>query len=128
MISINLQLLLIVLNLGLAFFLVNNIRKYKLELRYSLLWIFLSLVSLLLATFPRLLFFISDSMYIETPVNALYLVAFILVFIILYFLTVTISKLSNQNKKLTQEVGLLKNEIYQIKYMSSNIEHGNNNI
>lgn len=115
MISINLQIFLVVLNICLFIFLLNNIRKYKLELRYTLLWIFLNIVTLTLAVFPQLLFFIADNMFIETPVNALYLISFILIFIILYNLTIIISKLSNQNKKLTQEMGLLKNEVNLIK-------------
>ncbi|WP_435922663.1 DUF2304 domain-containing protein [Paenibacillus sp. DYY-L-2] len=113
MIPINLQVLLIVIIMGLLYFLVNNIRKYKLELKYALLWIIMIVVTLILAIYPRLLYYISNNIFIETPVNALYLVSFIIVFIILYNFTVVISKLTNQTKRLTQEIGLLKNEIKQ---------------
>ncbi|MBO2944779.1 DUF2304 domain-containing protein [Paenibacillus sp. F411] len=115
MISTNLQLLLVMLNIGLLFFLLNNIRKYKIELKYTLLWLLLSLVSLLLSVFPEILFVISNNIYIETPVNALYLVSFIVVFVILYNCTVIISQLSNQTRKLTQEIGLLKEELHTLK-------------
>lgn len=115
MISINLQIMLIILNLGLLFFLINNIRKYKLELRYTLLWILLNLISLIVAIFPKILFIIANNIFIETPVNALYLITFILIFVIMYNFTVNISKLFNQNKKLTQEIGLLKEEIKELK-------------
>ncbi|MEK4360316.1 DUF2304 domain-containing protein [Paenibacillus sp. FSL M7-1455] len=124
MISTNLQYLLIILTLGLIIILLNNIRKYKLELRYTLLWIVLSSVSLLLTVFPNLLFVLSKSIYIETPVNALYLVSFIVVYIILYNMTVLVSRLSNQNKKLTQEIGLLKNKLNQV--MEENIKKAGN--
>ncbi|WP_411831164.1 MULTISPECIES: DUF2304 domain-containing protein [Paenibacillus] len=115
MISFHLQIVLIILNICLLLFLLNNIRKYKLELKYTLLWILLNFISLILAIFPYILFFIANNIYIETPVNALYLISFILVFIILYSYTVIISKLSNQNKRLTQEIGLIKNELKQIQ-------------
>ncbi|WP_430203459.1 DUF2304 domain-containing protein [Paenibacillus lautus] len=127
MISFNLQILLMLLNIGLLLFLLNNIRKYKLELKYTLLWLILSLVSLLLSVFPGILFFISNNIYIETPVNALYLVSFIVVFIILYNNTVIISQLTNQTKKLTQEIGLLKNEIDQIKQFHPNANTSSSN-
>lgn len=110
MIPLQLQIILIIFGLGLFVFLINNIRKYKLELKYTLLWILLNVITLILALFPKVLFFIANNIFIETPVNALYLISFILVFLIIYNLTVNISKLSNQNKKLTQEIGLLKHE------------------
>ena len=119
MISFNLQILLIVVTIALFVFLLNNIRKYKLELKHTLLWLILCLLSLLLAIFPNLLFFISNNIYIETPVNALYLVSFIIVFIILYSFTVTISRLSNQTRRLTQEIGLLKNELNRVKTLNT---------
>ncbi|QOT09876.1 DUF2304 domain-containing protein [Paenibacillus sp. JNUCC32] len=122
MISLHLQLGLIVLNIGLLFLLLESIRKYKLELKYTLMWLILNSASLVVAIFPKILFFISDNIYIETPVNALYLLSFVVVFIILYSNTVIISQLSNQTRKLTQEVGLLKNELEQVKKTNSGIK------
>ncbi|WP_307398738.1 DUF2304 domain-containing protein [Paenibacillus anaericanus] len=126
MISINLQIVLITLNIVFLFFLLNNIRRYRLELKYTLLWILLSSIALTLAIFPKLLFFISDNIYIETPVNALYLISFVILFVILYNFTVIISKLSNQSKKLTQEVGLLKNELDQLARIDATIKSSDN--
>lgn len=124
MIPLTLQSFLILVNICLFYLLINNIRKYKLELRYSLFWLFFCMVSLLLAIFPNILFYISGNIYIETPVNALYLISFILVFIILYNFTILISKMSAQIKKTTQEIGLLKNELLQAR----NAENATNNI
>lgn len=82
MIPLQLQIILIIFGLGLFVFLINNIRKYKLELKYTLLWILLNVITLILALFPKVLFFIANNIFIETPVNALYLISFILVFLI----------------------------------------------
>ncbi|MDQ0089971.1 hypothetical protein J2T12_003384 [Paenibacillus anaericanus] len=90
------------------------------------MWILLSSIALTLAIFPKLLFFISDNIYIETPVNALYLISFVILFVILYNFTVIISKLSNQSKKLTQEVGLLKNELDQLARIDATIKSSDN--
>lgn len=125
MIPVNLQVFLIVIILGLFCFLVNNIRKYKLELKYALLWIIMIVVTLILAIYPKLLYYISNNIFIETPVNALYLVSFIIVFIILYNFTVVISKLTNQTKRLTQEIGLLKNEIEQRDEKNQKVDERN---
>ncbi|MBD8500988.1 DUF2304 domain-containing protein [Paenibacillus arenosi] len=111
MIPFNLQLILIISNILLLIFLLNNIRKYKLELKYTLLWLGLILITFILSIFPSVLNFISSNIYIETPVNALFLIAFAVVFTILYRFTVIISNLTNQTKKLTQELGLLRNEL-----------------
>lgn len=119
-ISISLQIVLVILNVILLYFLLNNIRKYKLELRYTLMWLFLCLTSLMLALFPKVLLFISKHLFIETPVNALYLISFILVFGLMYNFTVIISRLSNHNKNLTQEIALLKIEIIELRKNSEN--------
>lgn len=124
MIPFNLQIILVVVDLALFYFLINNIRKYKLELKYALLWIVMILITFVLAIYPQLLSFISNNIFIETPVNALYLISFTIIFIILYNLTVIISKLTNQTKRLTQEIGLLKNEIKQRDEYNNNVNEG----
>ncbi|MGN7456716.1 DUF2304 family protein [Paenibacillus pasadenensis] len=50
------------------------IRRYKLELRYSMLWLILGIIFLILALIPSSFSTISKVMGIELPVNALFLI------------------------------------------------------
>lgn len=115
MISFNLQLILIILSILLLIFFVIRIKTYKIELKYTILWIFIIFINIILAFFPIILSYISKMLYIETPANALFLFALFACFMILYNLTASMSKYSIKIKQLTQEVGLLKNELDKLR-------------
>jgi hypothetical protein len=111
MIPFNLQLILLVLNISLLIFFILRIKAYKIELKYTILWMFILVVNTLLAIFPKLLSYFSELLYIETPVNTLFLFGFLACFMILYSLTSSMSSYSIKIKQLSQEIGLLKNEL-----------------
>lgn len=82
------------------------IRRRRLKEEYSLLWLLSGVVILVFSIFPNLLNVLSRSlgMYYLT---ALFVVSFLfLLFIVLHFSTV-ISRLSERNKDLTQELSIL---------------------
>ncbi|MWC27300.1 DUF2304 domain-containing protein [Paenibacillus sp. MMS18-CY102] len=115
MISLKLQLILLVISILCFLVIINMIRKYKLELKYTLLWLLISLVMIILAVFPKLYTFISHAMGIELPVNALFLSTIFCAFVIIFYLTVTVSRSSTKIKELSQELGLLKYEVDELK-------------
>lgn len=106
-----LQIILVVFSILCLVFIVNRIINYKIELKYTLLWLLLSISTIILSVFPRSLEFISESLSIETPVNALFMLAIIAIFLIIYSLTISLSRNSTKVKELTQEIGILKNII-----------------
>ncbi|MBO3285367.1 DUF2304 domain-containing protein [Paenibacillus sp. FSL M8-0228] len=115
MIPIQLKLILLFFCVMILVILIKKIKKYQLELKYALLWIFINLAGIFLSIFPHFLFYISDWLYIETPVNALFLLSLVALFFVLYSLTVASSRSSNKIKNLSQEIGLLKIEIEEMK-------------
>ncbi len=115
MIPEKLQYILLVISLGGLAFLVNQIIKYKLELKYSLLWLFLSLVTILLATIPGLSGTIAHGLGIETPANLLFLFGILLLLMIVFSLTVALSHHMVKIKQLSQELGICKNELKQLQ-------------
>ncbi|WP_018758690.1 DUF2304 domain-containing protein [Paenibacillus terrigena] len=115
MLPLKLQLILIIGALLCLFYLINLIRKYKLELKYSMLWLAVVLVIVLLALFPSSFVVISKIMGIEMAVNALFLVSIFFGYVLIFSLTITLSRSSMKIKELTQEVGLIKNELLQLK-------------
>ncbi|MNW35967.1 hypothetical protein D3C74_129700 [compost metagenome] len=115
MIPIQLKLILLFFCVMILVILIKKIKKYQLELKYALLWIFINLAGIFLSIFPHFLFYVSDWLYIETPVNALFLLSLIALFFVLYSLTVASSRSSNKIKNLSQEIGLLKIEIEEMK-------------
>lgn len=115
MISFKLQVILICLCIFFIFLFIRRVQIYKLELKYALIWMFTIIASLILAIFPNILNFISVLLYIKEPVNALFLVGIVFILIIIYSLTSALSKASNNIKDLSQELGLVKEELESLK-------------
>jgi hypothetical protein len=95
------------------------IRKYNLELKYSLLWLFFCVVNILLAAFSDISKTIAGLLSIKQPVNAIFLLSFGFQFFLIFSLTITISRQSNKFTQLVQEVGLLKKEVEKLKDIKS---------
>jgi len=98
----------------LAFILVL-IRNKKIKEEYSLLWIIISLVFLFFSIWRDALDYLAHLAGIAYAPAAIFLLFFIAVFMILVQFSIIISRLTEQNKRLIQELGLLKMEITQLK-------------
>lgn len=115
MISLKLQIILLVGSVICLVLLINFIRKYRLELKYSMLWFVVTIFSILLSIFPKMLNVISNLMGIELPVNALFLLTFFGLIVIILSLTLELSKSTMKVKELSQEIGILKYEMNKVK-------------
>lgn len=120
MIPLKLQLILFLFSLLTFLLLLNMIKKQKIELKYTLLWLLLSFTSILLSIFPKITYKVSKILSIETPVNTLFLFSIIGSFLIIFSLTVAMSRNSNKIKDLSQEVGLIKEELLELKSKTRN--------
>ncbi len=90
---------------------VELIRRGKLKERYSLLWLFAGAVLLILSSSRYLLELISRAIGIFYPPSFLFLLAFFFLLLITLHFSVVISGLSEKNKKLAQELALLRQEL-----------------
>lgn len=122
MISSSFQISLVAICLILLVLLIKNIITYKLELKYALLWFLIVFVNLLISLFPQIFIFITHYTSIETPSNLLFLLGIAASLIINYSLTNSLSRNSKKIKELTQEIGLLKNDIKKIIECESEIK------
>lgn len=112
--SIRLQVILICALLVILVLLINAVKKNKLDIKYSLVWLFLAVALIVLTVFKNLLVILSDMLGIASPVNMLFLCGFVFSLLIIYTLTVALSKLSYRVRKLAQEIALLHNQLEQL--------------
>lgn len=97
----------------LVIFLLHSIKKSKMGIEDSLFWVVLSIGILLIAIFPEIPSFLSDTIGFMSPVNFVFLV-FIFVLIVRDFLSNRrISQLENRVKELTQQIALDRLDHYQ---------------
>jgi len=94
---------------------VELIRKKRIKEEYALLWLFGGIIFLCFAIWRIGLHHLSYLIGIAYPPATLLLIFVMGVFAILVHYSIVITKLSEQNKRLIQEVGLLKWEIQQLK-------------
>lgn len=90
---------------------VNMIKKEKLELKYSLLWILISVSIGVLCLFSDSIIFIAHFMGVVTPINALFFLGLLSLLFIVFTLTVAESRKSNRIKELTQRLAILENKL-----------------
>lgn len=91
------------------------VRRRRLREEYSLLWLATAIVMLVVGVWRDLLHSLADLVNIEYPPNLLFLLAALfLLFIQLYFSTV-ITKLTQENKEIAQQLALLRYEVSDLR-------------
>lgn len=90
---------------------VNMIRKKKLELKYALSWLIAIVFVLIMDCFPVLLTRLSYFLGIWAPVNMIFFLGFCFSLLIIFVLTVTLSRMSERVRKLAQAVALNEEKI-----------------
>lgn len=106
-----LQLVAIALTLLLFVLVFEMVRRRKLMERYSLLWLFASMVLLALAVFTDLLAEISELVGIATPSNALFAAGIGFMVVLLLHFSATISRLTDETKILAQRLALAEERL-----------------
>lgn len=89
----------------------NMIRRRKLELKYALSWLIALVFVLILDCFPVLLTKLSSFLGIWAPVNMIFFLGFCFSLLIIFVLTVTLSRMSERVRKLSQAVALNEEKI-----------------
>jgi hypothetical protein len=112
MLALKLQAIMIGGSVFACIILLRLITKYKLEIKYSLLWFLLNILLIVLSIFPDILNFISDQMGFKDSVNALFSFGILILILIVFSFTVALSRMSTRIRNLTQEIGLLKREVH----------------
>lgn len=109
------QVIAIIVSLGLFFFIFYLVRKKKIKEEYSLLWLFSSIVFIVFSIWRNGLEYFAGLMGIAYPPAALFLILLLAIFLILIEFSINISKLSEKNKILAQELALLQKELEDLK-------------
>jgi len=109
------QIIAIIGSVILFLFILHLIRKKRIKEEYSLLWIFFGIVFIVLSIWRQGLDYIAWVIGVAYPPTAILLILLMAIFMILVQFSIIISKLSDTNKSLCQEIGLLKLEVDNLK-------------
>jgi len=105
------QVIAIICNLLLFYFVVNLVRKKRIREEYSLIWIVFCIVFLVFSFWRNGLEILASWLGIYYAPMAFLLILILGIFAILIHYSVVISRLTDQNTSLIQEMGILRAEI-----------------
>lgn len=115
MISHRLQIFAILAVLAFLAVLIILLRKNRLSLKYSLLWLFSGIVLLVLSLFPGLLDSFSRLIGVYSSVNALFAVLIGCIILLMISFTAIVSKEKKEIVRLVQEMALLENRLRELE-------------
>jgi hypothetical protein len=105
------QIFIIAISLFLVLYVLDALRKRKINEEYCLWWIFIMVATDLLVLNQYLLTKITHLIGALVPISTLTLFALVLMLMILIYFSMKISVLTNQVKELIQAYALLKKEV-----------------
>ena len=108
--NIRIQILIVVITLLAMFYVINKIRNKGIEMKYSLVWLALGTGIIIFTCFPKLTTWLAHVLGISQPMNMLFFAGFCFMLPIIFSLSVSVSRLSNKVKRLTQEMALLEEQ------------------
>lgn len=119
--SAQLNIFFIIISTITLIYIIMQIRKHKLNIDDSILWIFWSIVLLIVSIFPDLSFYIAEKMGFQSTSNFILCLFIFILYMILFFQNIKISELRDKNKQLVQKIS-----IYAYKQKNNqSIEKGN---
>ena len=89
---------------------IRKIRQSELEIEYSLFWIAFSLLLIFMSIFPYTVYWLTDIIGLQSPINLVYLGIIFILLIKNFSTTLQISKIENRLKTLVQEIALRDKE------------------
>ncbi len=90
---------------------IELIRRNRLKERYSLIWLATAVVLMAFSVWRRLLDYVALFFGIYYPPSFLFLLAIIFLIILLLHFSTIVSSLSEKNRRLAQELAMLKTRI-----------------
>ena len=95
---------------GFLLYILEMVRRRKLREEYSILWLFGSAVILVLSLKQGWLISLAHAVGIVYPPSFLFLVGILFILLILIHFSIAISKLHQMNKKMAQELAIMKED------------------
>ena len=111
----NLQMIAAIILLAAMGYLVGMIRRRKLDIKYALSWMIMIGLMLIVDIFPPILSLISHLFGIATPVNTLFFLGFIFSLMLIFVLTVSVSRLSDRIRQMSQALALAEKRIRELE-------------
>jgi len=116
--TLKLQIIIGVLLIVTLLTIIGAVRAKRLEFRLSLPWLCLLLILLIMDVFPGIVNWLSGIFGIELPINMLTFFGLAFSLMLIFMLMTSLSRMNERQKKLVQEVALLKKRVEELEKKS----------
>jgi hypothetical protein len=106
--SVRLTVFSVVVAIAALVFVVEMLRRRRLREKYAVIWVIISIGTLVVAVFPGLLRGTAELIGIQTPSNLLFFASLIVLFAVSLQLSREVGLLEEQSRRLAEEVGALR--------------------
>lgn len=113
--TLNLKLALILMVLIYICLVLRKIKNKKLQLSFSTFWIISGVLLIIAIAIPNLIENLTKLLGFEIPANMLFCITIFVAFYMIFNLTIRLSKESQKNTILVQEISLLKKRIEKLE-------------
>ena len=111
----NLKVLLIIILLVYLFFILKAVKKKNMRIGYLIFWSITGVILIIALLIPNLIENISKLLQFEIPINMIFSIAIFIILYLVFDLSILLSKESNNNVILTQEISMLKKKVDEIE-------------
>jgi hypothetical protein len=119
------QIVVLIISLLVTFFVVEQVRRRRLAVEYSLIWIFAGLGMVVLSLWKNGIEYLAQVMGIFYAPSAIFVIFGVVVLFLCIHFSLVISKLSTSNRALVQRLALLEHEVKQLKLEQYETKHQN---
>lgn len=108
--SVRQQMFFVIISIFTVIYVVSKIRKHKLNIDDSIIWIIWALLLLILSIFPQISIFLSKLFGFASTSNFIICLFIFFIYIIHFYQSITISELKEKNKRLIQKLSIKEYE------------------
>lgn len=109
-------------SIGALALVLELVRRRRLREEYSLLWLLTAFVMLIFSAWRDLLHGLAELVGIAYPPNLLFLLAVLFVLLILLYFSTVITRLTQENKEMAQQLALMRYEVERLRHLSDDEE------
>ncbi len=103
-----LYLLALAVSVLVVVFVIALLRVRRLREKYAAVWIVLAIAVAVVGVFPQIAFWLANLVGVQTPVNLVFTLAFVVLLLVCVQLSVEVSSLEGETRTLAEEVAILR--------------------
>ena len=113
--DLSLHAILILGSVAFLLFILYLMKKGKLEVKYSIIWLAFSLCMIIFACFPYTVLILNDIAGVIDPVNFIFMIQIMFILLILLSVSAVVSGFSRKIKQLAQANAILEKRVRELE-------------